>query len=153
MALTINENSYITREDANSYFANRLNNETWDSAEDPQKDAALIQATQIIEQKEFLGYKSTSAQVLKFPRIGLIYDGYDVDGSTVPKRVKDAVCELAIWCLSEDYTEPDDLSNYKAIKIAVIEIETRGNGVKGLPPLVSKLLSPFMFSGTRLVRG
>ena len=153
MALILNENSYVTRAEANTYFTDRLNSDTWTNATDTEKDSALIQATQIIDQKDFLGYKSVSTQTLKFPRIGLIYDGVDVDGSTVPKRVKDAVCELAIWCLSEDYTEPDDLANYKTIKIAVIQVETRGNGVKGLPPMVSKLLSPFMFSGTRLVRG
>lgn len=153
MALILNENSYVTQAEANTYFTDRLNSDTWTNATDTEKDSALIQATQIIEQREFLGYKTTQAQLLKFPRYGLLYEGYDVPSDTVPKRVKDAVCELAIWCLTEDYTEPDDLANYKTIKIAVIEVETRGNGVKGLPPMVSKLLSPFMFSGTRLVRG
>ena len=152
MALVVDTNSYISLEDANTYFADRLNSTTWDEATDTDKSKALIQATQIIDQKDFLGYKSVRTQSLKFPRIGLIYDGVDVDGSTVPKRVKDAVCELAIWCLSEDYTEPDDMANYSSIKIAVIEVQTR-QGTKAMPPLVMRLLSPFMFSGTRLARG
>ena len=153
MALTVNTNSYVTRDEANAYFADRLNSDTWDEATDTDKSKALIQATQIIDQKDFLGYKSVSTQALKFPRTGLVDDGIDVDGSTVPKRVKDAVCELAIWCLSEDYTEPDDLADYSRIKIAVLEVETRSSGTKPLPPMVTKLLSPFMMSGTRLVRG
>lgn len=152
MALTVGTNSYISLEDAKTYFADRLNSIEWDNAADADKSKALIQATQIIDQKDFKGYKSINTQALKFPRIGLIDDGFDVDGSTVPKRVKDAVCELAIWCLSEDYTEPNDLAGYQRIKIAVIEVETR-QASKAMPPMVSKLLSPFMFSGTRIVRG
>ena len=152
MALVVDTNSYISLADANTYFEDRLNSATWDEATDTDKSKALIQATQIIDQKDFLGYKSVSTQALKFPRTGLVDDGIDVDGSTIPKRVKDAVCELAIWCLSEDYTEPNDMEAYQSIKIAVIEVQTR-QGNKSMPPMVSKLLSPFMFSGTRIVRG
>ncbi|WP_067176987.1 DnaT-like ssDNA-binding protein [Sulfurospirillum sp. UCH001] len=152
MALTVGTNSYISLEDAKIYFEDRLNSADWDSSTDPVRSKALIQATQIIDQKDFLGYKSVNTQALKFPRTGLVDDGIDVDGSTIPKRVKDAVCELAIWCLSEDYTEPNDMEAYQSIKIAVIEVQTR-QGNKSMPPMVTRLLSPFMFSGTRIVRG
>jgi len=152
MALTVGTNSYISLEDAETYFTDRLNSTEWDSAIDTIRSKALIQATQIIDQKDFLGYKSVSTQALKFPRTGLVDDGVAVDSSTIPKRVKDAVCELAIWCLTEDYTEPDDLAGYQSIKIAVIEVQTR-QGAKAMPPMVTRLLSPFIFSGTRLVRG
>lgn len=152
MALVVDTNSYISLADANTYFEDRLNSATWDEATDTDKSKALIQATQIIDQKDFLGYKSVRTQSLKFPRTGLVDDGIDVDGSTIPKRVKDAVCELAIWCLSEDYTEPNDMEAYQSIKIAVIEVQTR-QGNKSMPPMVTRLLSPFMFSGTRIARG
>lgn len=44
-------NSYITLVDADAYFANRLHTSTWDALTDPQKEAALIWATRVIEAK------------------------------------------------------------------------------------------------------
>lgn len=153
MALTVGTNSYISRADANTYFADRLNSSMWTSATDPNKDGALIQATQIINSKNFLGTKTSSSQVMKFPRIGLYEDGYSIDYLTVPQRVIDATCELAIWLLVEDYTEPDGLLGFDEVQIGPIQVKTKTTTSKALPPMASALLSPFMTNSTRLVRG
>ena len=45
----IASNSYVSLEDANTYFSTRLHAETWTSASDADKEAALITATNIID--------------------------------------------------------------------------------------------------------
>ena len=153
MALEVGKNSYITLEDANTYFADRLNSTEWDSATDPDKSKALIQATKIIDTKQYFGYKTSETQLLKFPRIGLCYDGVKIDSSIVHQNVKDAVCELAIWLLQDDFTAPNDLAQFNSVELGALKVETSSNQTKGLPPLVSDLLKPFMDTSRRLVRG
>ena len=153
MALVVGINSYITTSDANTYFEDRLNSTQWDDADDTDKSKALIQATKIIDTKNYFGTKTSDAQLLKFPRIGLIYDGVELDTIIVPVNVKDAVCELAIWLLQDDFTAPNDLSQFNSVKLGALEIETSSNQAKGLPPLVLDLLKPFMDTSRRLVRG
>jgi len=153
MALTVDTNSYIGTTDADTYFADRLNSDLWTGDD---KDKALIQATQIIDNSNYLGSKISTTQALKFPRYDLYDDGIALASDETPQRVLDATCELAIYLLQEDYSAPNDMADYGRVKIGALEVETSGGGgtgVKTLPPLVNDLLKPFIISGTRLVRG
>lgn len=158
MALVVDTNSYIDATEADAYFADRLNSSEWDAALAHDKDKALIQATQVIDFKNYLGSKTSSAQALKFPRSGLTDDGYAVDSATVPQKVKDATCELAIYLLQSDYTEPDDLSEFDSVKIGPLEIQTKNggraaNGGKQMPPFVKSLLRFAIAPSNRLYLG
>lgn len=105
MALTVEDgtglaaaDSYISLTDADTYFTNHGSPAVWTGASDPQQEAALRFATAWLDgQYTWVGLVKTSTQALAWPRIG----GYDsegraVDEASVPRRVKEAVCEVAL---------------------------------------------------------
>ena len=118
-------NSYVSLEEANSYFLTRLNSNEWDSASDDIKEKALIMATSTLDSLNFSGRKwkegasdSDNYQSLKWPRYPDYNDPYllgiphlmsttvnerewlDSKGEPViPKPLKDAVCEEAYFLL------------------------------------------------------
>jgi hypothetical protein len=90
--------AYVTLDDANTYFATRLNSDAWDGASDVDKQKALYQATRAIDNLRFTGVKSDYynhtvlgqsfvEQQLEFPRNGL---------TEVPEGIKNACCECAV---------------------------------------------------------
>ena len=90
------DGSYLDRLDANDYFNGRLNSEAWEDAANTDRNKALITATKMIEQLNFIGIKNSEDQEFQFPRGG---------DSTTPQEILDAVCELAYELL--DGKDPD----------------------------------------------
>ena len=160
MALTVGTNSYVTLAEAATYCSTRANLPSdIGTKTDAEKEAALIQAAQIIEMKSYLGSRSSSSQALSFPRSGLYIDGITVDSGAVPQRIKDAQVELAISiCAEDDYMNVDDMSGFSSVKVGPIEIETKSSspgagGMKKLPAIVSQLLSFAIAPSNRLYLG
>jgi hypothetical protein len=153
MALIVGTNSYIDADDADLYFADRLNSAVWTNS--TTKDQALIQATKLIDNESFLGIRTNPTQPLSFPRFGIYLDGVMIDSNVVPQRVIDATCELAIWLLQSDYTAPDDLESYSRVQLGPIEVEMNGSsgGSKSLPPMVVGLLRQYKNSSMTLIKG
>lgn len=159
MALGVGTNSYLNAIAADAYFADRLNSSVWVAS--TTKDQALIQATKMIDNLKFKGYKAVPTQALMFPRIPseqlygyqmTHYDEYGMYSVTTPQRVLDATCELAIWLLQDDYTAPNDLEQFDNVKLGGLEVKTSTSTEKKLPPMVIELLKPFRDSSMRLVR-
>ena len=156
MALVVDDNSYLSVADAETYFEDRLNTTTWDDAFDQDKSASLIQATKFIDVKRFLGSRYDSTQSLSFPRSGLYVDNILLDEDTVPQDIKDAVCEFAIYLLQDDYTAPNDLDSFSSVSIGTIAISVRDDytdGIKTYPPAVVTILGQYTDNSVRLVRG
>ena len=70
MTLTLFENTYVSLEDAETYFSGRLYANAWDNASDTSKEKALITASKKIDKipNGFLGIKKVSTQRMEFPR-------------------------------------------------------------------------------------
>jgi hypothetical protein len=93
--------SYLTVSDADDYFTTRLNSDVWFAATVPQKSAALVTATRVIDNLNFYGLKADSSQPLEFPRRP---DYASADGATfapacpatTPTAVLIACCEEAV---------------------------------------------------------
>ncbi len=79
MALVVGENSYGSRADADTYFADSLRAAAWAAIADATKDQGLIEATRIFERQAWAGEKETPGQTLAFGRTGL----FDKDGLTL----------------------------------------------------------------------
>lgn len=110
--------TYVTVEEATTYFATRLYSSTWTSASAGDKTAALTMATNAIDRMRFRGIKKTNTQPNAFPRcywsqsrdkelIDLVInvpaffgEGWFCDVTT-PQRVKDACCEEALALLAD----------------------------------------------------
>lgn len=114
-----NSNSYVTLEEANAYFGERLRADAWTSASDGDKEKALLTACRHIEacrirvHRRPYGYPgeppevmgrpydplapSNPDQALSFPRKK---DKDNAGNFAIPKRVKDAQCEEALALLA-----------------------------------------------------
>jgi len=83
---------YITVDDAQLYFDERLNTGAWDEASDDDRLKALKQATRLINNLNFIGQKLDNTQPNEFPRLGQ---------PTTPDCIGDATCELALQLLDQ----------------------------------------------------
>lgn len=112
MALTVNTDTYISLDDADTYFGARLHSSTWDSSSDSDKEAALKMACKLLENRvSWYGSPTDSGQDLSWPRKGLVdRSGNRVDDDTTPEAVKAVQCELAAYVMETDpYAVPDGI--------------------------------------------
>lgn len=183
MALTIEDGtivagaeSYVSAADATTYHGNR-GNTAW-TGTDAVKEAALRKAAQYLDghyRNRFKGqpvYPTT--QPMAWPRAGVrLLNGpqeyygavpsfYDVEYSgylaitTIPQRLKDAQCELALIALSADLA-PSVSAGIKREKIDVLETEYFAGAPVGttiytaVNNLLADLLKPI--NSSDLIRG
>lgn len=103
--LIIGTNSYLSLEEANEYFDNRLPTSDWENLPDKLKEKALIQAAKELEKYHYKGRKLAYSQALSFPRYyhsyydNLNYLNLNLSGQ-IYQEVKDAQCEIALALLT-----------------------------------------------------
>jgi hypothetical protein len=151
-------NSYVTRAEASSYLGDRLYAAAWEDADPQDQDKALVTACRRLEQEEYLGYRATNEQALKWPRAGTC----DADGTyyatdSVPAPVKHAQVELALLLLETDALKQSRLSNFEQLEIGPLKLKPKQPQSSGaLPAQVVRLLAGLLATapGTiRMVRG
>ncbi len=91
-------NSYVTVEEADSYFDSTLQNksEEWNKYDTSTKARALITATRQIDRLPFAGRKLDINQFLEFPRTTTTNIAF-TDG--IPNEIIYATCEQALFLL------------------------------------------------------
>jgi hypothetical protein len=168
-------NSYITRADAELYFERHLYGDAWNvGASYSKKETALMMATRVIDTNtEFHGFVKNDIQALKWPRIrvpnierynftfaGPVVLAPFFDSNSVPQRVKDATCELALALLTVDRTKDDEASGISQLTVtgAIAITFDHSNRKRAMPEQVMYMLQPlgrFRFKRTsaRVVRG
>ncbi len=147
-----NANSYVSVAEADAYFDLRLYATSWTGvSSNDTKARALISATRRVDQVAFDGYRASAAQALQWPRT----ESYDYEreeyllDNTVPQRIKDAVCELALNMLTAaaDPSATDALSKFSALSLPgglSLTLRDGSTANDSLPPVVLRLLTPFM---------
>lgn len=127
-------NSYVTLEEANDYFMNTFNVDSWNLNSDDDKARSLIAATQDVDSFTFDGRKLNLNQALNFPRVaphavdeyylgyvehmfpsGIYRDWYnDNYEPIIPKNLKIAVYEQAIYFITnrEQIRRRENFMNY-----------------------------------------
>ncbi|MGF9711720.1 DnaT-like ssDNA-binding protein [Paenibacillus naphthalenovorans] len=162
MALIVGTNSYVSVDDADIYFADRLFADKWESATPLDKEKALIMATRKIDMQLLNGRKVDSAQTLQFPRS--IYSRYKyppypqwVDESEVSDDVKSAVCEEALAILS--YTKESQkrtqlqrqgVTSFSLGSLSESYSSNNATGYKLLSVEAVQLLAPYI-GGSRVI--
>lgn len=98
----VNANSYADEAYAESFFMSRLGSDAWLKAASETREAALIQATVMLDSMfEWNGERTTEEQSLRWPRAWCEdRDGYVIDDDIVPDLVKQAQCELAKFLIA-----------------------------------------------------
>jgi len=94
-------NTYQTLAGANAYHEASVTAAQWQAKTEPERNAALVQATRILDtQFRFIGLRTHPTQPLCFPRTGLVLDGLLVEPQTMPKILLDAQAEIALALLN-----------------------------------------------------
>jgi hypothetical protein len=133
-------NSYVDMAYAQSYFDSRLGSSAWnDESDDDVKATSLQQATRILDSVyDWNGWLASDTQALRWPRDGALnYDQafgpnsmYDFDSTLtayydrtiVPKRIKDATCEMAIFLLQNTgYTAA--IQDLKSVRVGPVRVD------------------------------
>jgi hypothetical protein len=154
-------NSYATVAEADAYLEARLNSAAW-TGDEPKKQA-LVEAARELTALGYVGYRTSETQALAWPR----FNAPDPDGTSdyayydtteIPRRIKDAQCELALEFLragTSDIAGTD--TNAGVIQKVVDVLSTTwqpGQRPQGLArfPRVQRLLEPLLAIGTGQVR-
>jgi hypothetical protein len=123
MPLTVGINSYIDLEEANSYFADRIDVVEWTSATDVQKEQALATSAMLLNYLQWQGTVENEHQHLAFPRAGEYFDpllGRVVEIG-LPDRIKKAQAELAHHLLINDGLL-DDTGGVSTLEVDTIKL-------------------------------
>lgn len=151
---TATNNSYVTLAEANTYFEGVLNTADWDNSDDDTKNRSLAQATSRVDQEDFYGTIVDVTQALEFPRTGLgNVNGRPAD-NIIPKNIKIATYDLALYMLSTNMKQKgDDNTGLKEYAVKVGSIEetkkyitddfTSAKNYNDLPDFVATNLEPF----------
>lgn len=146
MTLEIGVNSYRTVEEASTYFETRLDASAWVEASEPRKIAALATAARLMNDFKWSGYVVNLEQPLAFPRQVRYFDprlGTNVlAGNSVPSRVKDAQCEMALHLLTNENLL-DDAGSVQSIEVGPIGL-TKIRSAELMSPAVKAILSPLL---------
>ena len=73
-------------------------------ADDDECGMLLMQAMDFLEGKAWCGQRFSTSQPLSWPRSGVRFDGIDLPDDTIPQRLVDAQCRLAIESQEIDLT-------------------------------------------------
>lgn len=159
-------NSFATVEFADDYFALQLHASAWPAssagADLAEKQKALVSATRWLDSQPFVGFKATDAQSLSWPRSssdcfdgGFYVGDLFIAAGTIPAKLKEATCGLALFLLQKDPTSfvDEDLSQFSEVQLPGITLKTRPGAVENrLPANVIERLGALVSGGYGTVR-
>jgi hypothetical protein len=116
-------NSYVTLEEADAYFEDRMYSSSWDAFSD--QASLLISSSRMLDWHiKWKGAKSTSAQSMQWPRTGAVRpDGTEIGSDELPPEVKIAVFEQAFANISGDRTADDPLAGIGQLQAGSLMIK------------------------------
>jgi hypothetical protein len=148
MALVLNTNSYVTIADADTYFETRIDSAEWEAADDETKEQALVTATQLIDERHWIGAAVSSSQALAWPRKNAIY--YDprmgqqitIANNEVPSQIKIAVYEQALHLVQNEDLIAQKIQTFESISVGSISLSDSNNDVTKTSITPSIILRP-----------
>lgn len=157
-AIIAGADSYVDVTDCDTYHAAR-GNAAW-TGTDAVKEAALRKAVAYLDGHYRNRLKGVMVdpvnQLLAWPRYDVVIDGINIASDTIPQKLKDAQCELALIALTADLA-PNVSAGIKREKVDVLETEYFAGTPAGttvytaVNNLLSDLLKPL--NSTDAVRG
>ena len=138
-----NADSYLSVDDADTYHTAQGAPTTWSDSTDPEKEAALRQATAYLDNRygpRWVGSRINSTMALAWPRRYVTdRDGYTVDAAAVPRGVKNATAYIALKIREGDTLVPDVDPGANAVAetvtVGAISISSSYSGDPGTSPL------------------
>lgn len=164
-------NSYVSVEDANDYFGGHPRNNDWSALVPLARQQFLVRATTRLDYEQYGGSVTTSDQALQFPRLWLIARNYDQtqnfveytngnyyrDPEIIPRELKIATYELALWYVDEIQEKPifsrNDIDRAESITIGPLSAKLRRTKESVLPDEVQRALRAIGPNGWLGARG
>ena len=144
MAVVVGTDSYATEAELLAYATARGITISGDQTQ------LLIRAMDYLENQRFIGYKAASDQALQWPRTGVVIDGWDIDSTVTPNKVKVAQMEVALAMDADSdpmaVTDPD----IKTQSVGTISITYQDNSSTKRPK-IDVALSGLIESGIKVV--
>ena len=144
MAVVVGTDSYATEAELLAYATARGITISGDQTQ------LLIRAMDYLENQRFIGYKAASDQALQWPRTGVVIDGWDIDSTVTPNKVKVAQMEVALSMDADSdpmaVTDPD----IKTQSVGTISITYQDNSSTKRPK-IDVALSGLIESGIKVV--
>lgn len=139
-------NSYVTVEEVRSYSDDRgIDLPT----EDTDLEKLIVQAMDYLEtyRSQYQGEKTDPAQLIQFPREGVVIEGYDLPNNEIPDLLKQAQCQASGDAYDTDLI-PNEGADVKKEKVDVIEVEYADSSMSQGPTFtkVESLLQPLLTS-------
>lgn len=149
MAATKGRNTYVSIAEANTYFADRVSADNWNTADDILRGKALVTATSLLEEMRWNGTAISEDQSLAFPRNIEYFDPrlgvYKYINDEIPDRVLKAQMELALHLLDNDGVL-NETSQPTSISLGEISITGTARQSK-IPSRVRELIRPLLQNG------
>ena len=101
-------NAYCTQAEADQYHENFGSPTAWSGAAQPDKEAAIREATQYMDLwYNWNFYKTNSEQALEWPRAyAEDKDGFAIGSNVIPNKIKNACAYLALQKINGDVLLP-----------------------------------------------
>jgi hypothetical protein len=171
MALVKGTNSFVTLNEANSYFDDRMDAAEWTSATDDVKEQALVTATNYLDELVYAGQVVSSEQMLAFPRTGVYTDSSrgtrsylsssytfvsDTDETEASlnrdiRLLRRACFELSYHMISNEGVM-DRSGSFQSIKVGSISLVGETTA-ETLPYSIRKIVKPMLLNSTRSWEG
>ena len=152
MPVQLGTNCFVSNEEAEEYFVGRIDAAAWDTADPTQKDKALVTATRILNELSWAGYAASSNQVLAFPRICSFFEplmGFTVEAVDIPRRIKEATCELAYHLLNNDGLL-DETGSVSELAVGPVQLNSV-KAAKTIPKVVAVKIRPLLSNNVNQV--
>lgn len=140
-----NANSYLTVVEADAYFSTRYKVTAWGQVASSVKEALLIEATRLLDSLvDWKGELYNSSQALRWPRHwALDQDGRVIDSNVIPVGVKNLVCEVALYILTNSGYDASD-NPLTSLRLSTITLKFNEKVISGgFPKNVVDLISPW----------
>lgn len=118
-------NSYVDLDFADDYLSiNAFVATQWAAQEDEAKEKLLVRASGMLDTLVLWnGTRVDDDSGLRWPRSGVYdADGFQIPDDVIPDVLKEAVCELAGYLMSSDWSQASSTRGIKEIQVDVIQI-------------------------------
>ena len=139
-------NSYASLLEAEAYALTIPSVDDWTAASEAQKNAALVQATRMMDTMTWKGWRALHlVQSLQWPRAGVAdRENYYLDPATIPAKIRDACCEFAIRLISDDRAADSGGLSYGKLELGTMKL--RDPMRRPIPASVLEMVREFLGS-------
>ncbi len=149
------QTSYVCVQEADDYFDGDPRQAKWSNLGQAEKEQYLTASTNRLDMEEYGGEKTDDNQALEWPRRwilkreeeGVVDESTDIDyydPDVVPRQMKIATFELAMWLLEEYNEEPMvsrvDMERMTEYSVGPLSVKMRNVKRNELPDIVKRAL-------------